>query len=78
VKKAFVAGMVAQADSQRGIERKRSVDVTGEVRWWSSLPCFGIEMVDDLADDSGLGDEGEELHRGIASGTGQRVDLEMR
>jgi len=67
--------MVARADSQGGFERKRSVDVTGELRWWGSLPCFGIEMVEDLADDFLLGDEGEKLHRGIASGAGQGVDL---
>ena len=32
-------------------------------------------MVQDSLDDGGLGDEGEDLHRRAAPGTGQRVDL---
>jgi len=39
------------------------------------LPTPGPEMVEDFSDDQGLGDESQELHRGIASGTGERVDL---
>ena len=34
-----------------------------------------LDMLENLSDDGGLDDEGQELHRGIASGTGQRIDL---
>jgi len=32
-------------------------------------------MVQNLSDEGGLGDEGQELHRGLTSGTGHGVDL---